>query len=365
MFRAAVRGFLAGELIPNLCAWERDGGMPRSFWRMSGDAGMLCPQIAEADGGPGLNYSYNAVVAEEFGYLGLPPGLLVHSDIVAGYISELGTKDQRSRWLPSMVSGAAIGAIAMTEPGAGSDLKAIRTRAIREGDNYKITGSKIYITNGVCADLVIVAAVTDLGAGSRGVSLFVVERDTPGFQRGPALAKIGQHSSDTSELYFDEVIVPVEHRLGAEGAGFGLMMKHLPQERLAIAIMAQATAQRAFDEGVAFCRERRAFGKAILDHQNTRFTLATLKAELAVGWAHIDSCLQRHVAGSLDPVSASAAKLWHTELQGRCCDVVLQLHGGAGYMADSAIGRLWRDSRVTRIFGGTSEIMREIIGRSL
>jgi len=364
-FRETIRRFAARHIIPHIAEWEQAGLPPRSFWRACGEAGLLCPQIAVQWGGPGLDFSFNAVIAEELGYLGLPPGLLVHSDIVADYIARYGNDEQRARWLPGMVSGDIVGAIAMTEPQAGSDLQGMRAAATREGDHYRLNGAKTYITNGLCADIVIVAARTDAEAGARGIGLLVVENGMAGFERGRALDKIGQHSGDTAELFFHDVPVPAANLLGREGGGFAALMESLPQERLAIAIMAQASAQRAFDEAVAYTRERRAFGQRVLDLQNTRFVLADLKAQLQVGWAHIDMCIKRHLDLELDSAAASAAKLWHTELQWKCCDTALQLHGGAGYMNEYAIARLWKDSRLTRIFGGTSEIMKEIIGRRI
>ena len=264
-----------------------------------------------------------------------------------------------------MVSGDAIGAIAMTEPGTGSDLKAIRTVAAPDDDGFLINGTKTYITNGASADLIIVVAKTDPGAGARGMSLLLVPGDSEGLTRGKPLDKIGQHCGDTTELYFDNVRIPSANLLGEAGQAFGYLMAQLAQERLAIAVSAQATAQRAFDEAVAFASERSAFGQRIIDFQNSRFKLAGLKTELQVGWAHIDWAIARHVAGELTGAEASAGKLWHTELQGRCCDEALQLHGGAGYMNEYPIARLWKDSRVTRIFGGTNEIMLEVVGRTL
>ena len=264
-----------------------------------------------------------------------------------------------------MITGEVITAIAMTEPGAGSDLQGIRTTAKRDGNHYVINGSKTYITNGQLADLVIVVAKTEPELGAKGTSLILVERDTEGFQRGRNLDKIGQHSADTSELFFQDVRVPMTNCLGEENKGFVYLMSQLPQERLSIAISAQAGAQRAFDEAVAFTKDRRAFGKTVFEFQNTKFTLADLKTQLQVGWGHLDWALTRHVNGKLTTAEASAAKLWHTEMQGRVVDAALQLHGGAGYMNEYAVARLWRDARVTRIFGGTSEIMKEVVSRSI
>ncbi|MGQ0661874.1 acyl-CoA dehydrogenase family protein, partial [Sphingosinicella sp.] len=254
---------------------------------------------------------------------------------------------------------------AMTEPGAGSDLQGIRTTAIADGGDYVVNGSKTYITNGQHADLIIVAAKTDPSEGAKGISLVLVESDRPGFQRGRNLDKIGLHGQDTSELFFQDVRIPKGNLIGAPGMGFAYMMNQLPQERLQIAVGAQASAQRAFDEAVRFTKERKAFGRTVFEFQNTRFTLADLKAKLQVGWAHLDWALARHMTGQLAADEASAAKLWHTELQFEVCDAALQLHGGAGYMNEYLIARLWRDARVTRIFGGTNEIMKEVIGRAI
>lgn len=364
-FRESVRRTLADQVVPHIGQWEKTGMPPRSFWHSCASAGMLCPQVPEAYGGPGLDFSYNAVVAEELGYLGFPPSVLVHSDIVADYLIAYGSVEQKQRWLAAMVSGEAIGAIAMTEPSTGSDLKAIRTVAAPDDDGFLINGTKTYITNGASADLIIVAAKTDTGAGARGMSLLLVSGDSEGLARGKPLDKIGQHCGDTTELFFDNVRISPANLLGEAGQAFGYLMAQLAQERLAIAVSAQATAQRAFDEAVAFASQRSAFGQRIIDFQNSRFKLAVLKTELQAGWAHIDWAIARHVAGELTGAEASAAKFWHTELQGRCCDEALQLHGGAGYMNEYPIARLWKDSRVTRIFGGTNEIMLEVIGRTL
>lgn len=365
LFRDQVRKFFDAKLLPHLERWEREEIVDRRFWRDCGQAGLLCPTVPEAYGGLGLDFRYNAVIDEELAYAGSSAGITLQSDIVADYILNYGSEEQKLQWLPRMVSGEAVGAIAMTEPGAGSDLQGIRATARKDGNHYVVNGSKTYITNGQNADFVIVVAKTDPAARARGISLVLVEAAREGFARGRNLDKIGQHSADTSELFFDDVRVPIANCLGAEGQGFVYLMNQLPQERLSIAISAQGAAQRAFDEAVAFVKGRQAFGKAIFDLQNTRFALADLATKLQVGWAHLDWAISRHLKGELDGAQASAAKLWHTELQGEVCDVALQLHGGAGYMNEYLIARLWRDARVTRIFGGTSEIMKEVIGRSL
>jgi len=365
VFRDSVRKFFAKALIPHLDRWEEEGCVDRDFWRACGEAGLLCPTVPEAHGGLGLDFGYNAVIDEELAYAGSSAGITLQSDIVAPYIEVYGSNEQKAKYLPKMISGECITAIAMTEPGAGSDLQGIRTTARRDGNHYVINGSKTYITNGQSCDMVIVVAKTDPGKGAKGTSLILVDTGTAGFAKGRNLDKIGQNSADTSELFFEDVRVPITNCLGEENKGFIYLMSQLPQERLGIAISAMGGAQRAFDEAVSFVRDRKAFGKTILDFQNTRFVLADLKAKLQVGWAHLDVCLAKHIKGELDAIEGAAAKLWHTELQWEICDAALQLHGGAGYMNEYPIARLWRDARVQRIYGGTSEIMREIIGRSV
>jgi acyl-CoA dehydrogenase len=364
-FRDQIRRFMDRELLPHMDRWEEEGIIDRAFWTKAGEAGLLCPTVPEEYGGPGLDFGFNAVIDEELGYAGSTAGITLHSDIVADYIVAYGSEEQKKHWLPRMVSGETPTAIAMTEPGAGSDLQGIRTTARRDGNHYVLNGSKTYITNGQHADLVIVAAKTDPTLGARGVSLILVESDREGFARGRNLDKIGFHSQDTSELFFQDLRVPITNCLGAEGMGFAYLMNQLPQERLSIACSAQGSAQRAFDEAVKFTKERKAFGKTVFDFQNTRFTLADLSAKLQVGWAHLDWALARHMKGELTAGEASAAKLWHTELQWEVCDASLQLHGGAGYMNEYPIARLWRDARVTRIFGGTNEIMKVVVSRAI
>ncbi len=365
IFRDTVRKVFAEHMTPFLEQHEQEGIVGRDAWKALGDAGMLCPTVSEENGGLGLDFGYNAVIAEELSYIGSSAGFTLQNDITVNYFERLGTEEQRRKYLPGMISGDVITAIAMTEPGAGSDLQGVRTSAKRDDDDYIINGSKTYITNGQNCDVVIVVAKTDPSQGAKGTSLLLVDAGTPGFERGRNLDKIGQHSADTSELFFNDVRVPKENLLGGEGRGFIHLMEELPQERLSIAVGCQAGAQRAFDEAVNFTKDRKAFGRTVFEFQNTKFTLAGLAAELQVGWAHLDWALKRHIAGELTTAEASSAKLWHTELQGRVCDAALQLHGGAGYMNEYLIARLWRDARVTRIFGGTSEIMKEVISRSL
>jgi acyl-CoA dehydrogenase len=365
IFRDTVRKVLDKVMVPNLEKHEREGIVGKQEWLEVGEAGLLCPTVPEEYGGLGLDFGYNAVVAEETAYIGSAAGFTLQSDIFAEYIVNYGSEEQKHKYLPKMVSGELITAIAMTEPGAGSDLQGVRTTAKKSGNEYLINGSKTYITNGQNADLIIVVAKTNPEAGAKGTSLILVEAPTEGFVRGRNLDKIGQHSADTSELFFQDVRVPLTNVLGEENKGFIYLMSQLPQERLSIAISAQACAQRAFDEAVNFTRERSAFGKKVIEFQNTKFKLADLKTRLQVGWAHLDWALKRHIEGRLTTAEASAAKLWHTEMLSEVVDEALQLHGGAGYMNEYLIARLWRDARVTRIFGGTSEIMREVISRSI
>ena len=364
-FRSQVRRFVEREFTPHLRSFDTEGAVSRDFWRKAGDAGLLCPGVGEAYGGLGLDFRYNAIVNEEMAYAGAPDCINLQTDITSPYLEHYGSEAQKQRWLPPMVSGEVITAIAMTEPGAGSDLQGVRTTARRDGDHFVINGSKTYITNGQNADLVVVVAKTNPDAGARGTSLILVEADRPGFERGRNLDKVGQWAADTSELFFHDVRAPCANLLGAENGGFGHLVSELAQERLSISITAQAAAQRAYDEALAFVRERKAFGKLVVEFQNTRFTLADLTSRLQVGWAHLDWAIQRHIAGQLTAKEAAASKLWHTETQWLICDAALQLHGGAGYMNEYPIARIWRDARVRRIYGGSSEIMKELVGRSL
>ncbi|WP_409020635.1 acyl-CoA dehydrogenase family protein [Brevundimonas vesicularis] len=364
-FRDTVRRFLAAEAAPHLDRWEAEGAVEPDFWRKAGEAGLLCPTVSETYGGLGLDFGFNAVVDEEHAYVGCPSGITLQSDIIADYLMAYGSEAQKQAYLPRMVSGELITAIAMTEPGAGSDLQGVQTTARRDGNHFVINGSKTYITNGQTADLIIVVAKTDPTKGAHGISLFLVESAAEGFSRGRNLDKIGLHGADTSDLFFSDVRVTPDAMLGEEGRGFAYLMGQLPQERLSIAISAQAAAQRALDLAIAYTKERKAFGRSLFDLQNTRFVLADLATRVQVGWAHLDWAINRHRQHQLTAVEASAAKLFHTDLQWEACDAALQLHGGAGYMNEFPIARLWRDARVTRIFGGANEIMKEVIGRSL
>ena len=361
-FRDTVRRVVGGL---DHDRFEREGSADRAAWLSAGEAGLLCPGVPEQYGGPGLDFTFNAIVGEEVSYAGAAAGWTLQSDIVVDYIVHYGSEEQKRRWLPGMVSGEVITAIAMTEPGTGSDLQGMKTMARRDGNGWRLSGSKTYITNGQSADLVIVCAKSTEEGGSKGISLFLVETGDEGFSRGRNLDKIGLHGNDTSELFFEEVMLPADRLLGPENNGFGMLMTQLPQERLSIAVQCQASAQRAYDLAVAFTKERRAFGKTVFEFQNTRFKLADMKSRLQVGWAHLDWAMARHLARKLTAAEASAAKLWHSEEQFAMCDMALQLHGGAGYMNEYPIARLWRDARVTQIYGGTSEIMKELIARSI
>jgi acyl-CoA dehydrogenase len=366
-FRDSVRSFIKAEVVPHIERWDEAGIIEKEIWPKAGAVGMLCPTVPEEYGGLGLDFGYNAIIDEEVAYGGTSLGFSLQSDIVVNYIVSYGSEEQKKHWLPKLVSGETITAIAMTEPGVGSDLQGIRTTAKKDGNHYVINGSKTYITNGQNADLILVCCKTDteVEPAWKGVSIILVEADREGFKRGRNLDKIGMDSADTSELFFEDVRVPMTNCLGEEGKGFIYLMSELPQERLSIAISAQASAQKAYDETVAFVRERKAFGKPVIDFQNTRFTLADLKSKLQVGWAHLDWAIARHLKKELTAEEGAAAKLWHTEFQWEVMDKCLQLHGGAGYMNEYPIAKMWRGARVTRIFGGTNEIMKELIGRKL
>jgi acyl-CoA dehydrogenase len=322
--------------------------------------------VPEEYGGPGADFSYSAVVLEELAKANASgPGVAVHSDIVTPYILHYGSDEQKQEWLPKLVSGEAVGAIAMTEPGTGSDLQGVRTSAIEDGNHLVINGAKTFITNGQQADVVIVVVKTDPAQGAHGTSLVLVECDREGFSRGRNLEKIGLKAQDTSELFFDDVRVPKTNLLGEEGKGFEYLMSDLPQERLIIAIGAVAHAEAGLEWTIEYVKGRKAFGKAIADFQNTRFRLADVKTEVTIGRAFVDQCLEKHMNGGLDATTAAMAKLWTTEMENRVLDICLQLHGGYGYMWEYPIARAWADARIARIYGGTNEIMRELIGRSL
>lgn len=366
LFRDTVRKFYERELRPHVQSWEEKGIVSREFWLGCGRNGMLLPDIPEAYGGGGLDFKFNAIILEETAMAGTTgPAFGVHNDIVAHYINNYGNEAVKQLWLPKMASGEAIGSICMSEPVTGSDLKALRTKATQVDGGYLLNGSKTFITNGINADLAVIAARLGGESGAGGISLFVTDCHQTGFIKGRKLDKIGNRSSDTAELYFDNVFVPADHLLGDTGAGFRYMMQELPQERLSIAISCQAAAQHAYDIAVEYVKERKAFGRTVFDFQNTRFVLAGLKSELQVGWTHLDACIQALVDKSLSSSEAAAAKLWHSELRCKVVDECLQLFGGYGYVEDYEIARLWRDARVMRLYGGTSEIMKELISRSI
>ena len=365
-FREQVRRFCEREIAPHHAAWEEAHGVPRAVWQRAGAAGLLGCWLPEAQGGPGGDLLFDMIVAEELGRIGATgPGFALHSIIVMPYLTAHATPALQQTLLPAMVRGEKICAIAMTEPGAGSDLAGMRTQARRDGDHYVLSGQKTFITNGHNADVIVVACKTDATQGAHGVSLLVVTEGMAGFTRGRNLRKIGQHAQDTAELFFDNVRVPVDHRLGEEGQGFKYLMHKLPQERLLISVQCQARAEAALAWTLQYVQERQAFKQRLADFQNTRFKLGALAAELAAGLAYCDQLLARHLAGELDAVGAAAGKLWHSELLGRVTDECLQLFGGYGYMHEYPIARAYSDARIERIYGGTSEIMKEIIARDL
>jgi len=365
-FRDSVRRFIKREIIPHHERWEEQGMVDRALWLKAGDAGLLCPNLAEDYGGYGADYLFNVVITEELARAGATgPGFSVHSDMVATYIATFGTEAQKRHWLPRLVTGQAIGALGLTEPCAGSDLKGIRCRAIREPDGYVINGQKIYISNGQLCDVIVLACKTDSAAGSRGMSFMLVEADRPGFRRGRNLKKIGLKAQDTSELFFDDVRIPLTNLLGEEGAAFKMAMSKLAEERLTIAVSATMVAETVIQWTVDYTSERQAFGQAIGDFQNTRFKLAELHAETLAKRVFVDRCIELHLKKQLSAVDAAAAKMLCTELQCRAVDECLQFFGGYGYMLEYPIARAYIDARVRRIAGGSSEIMREIIGREL
>ena len=366
LFRDSVQKMYAKELVPKLETWEKEGIVDRDFWLACGANGLLLPDIPEEYGGGGQDFRFNAVILEETALAGTTgPAFGVHNDIVAHYINNYACESVKQQWLPKMASGEAIGAICMSEPSTGSDLKALKTKATPTDGGYLLNGSKTFITNGINADVGVVVARIGSDEGARAISLFVVDAKTEGFVKGRKLDKVGNRSSDTAELFFEDVFVPEENMIGGQGNGFALMMKELPQERLSIAISSQAAAQHAYDITVEYVEQRKAFGKPIKDFQNTRFVLANLKSQLQVGWAHIDACLDALIKKELLPEQAASAKLWHSEFRCRVVDDCLQLFGGYGYIEEYEIARLWRDARIMRIYGGTSEIMKDLISRSI
>ena len=366
LFRDQVRRFIEAEITPHHAQWEHDGVVPRALWREAGRQGLLCFGMPEEYGGAGADFGFSAVLIEELTRAHASGiGFSLHSDIVAPYILRYGADERKRDWLPRMARGEIIGAIAMSEPGMGSDLKSVRTTARRDNAGYVLNGSKTFITNGQNAGLVIVVAKTDPAAGRKGVSLLCVEEGTPGFTKGRNLEKIGLHAQDTSELFFDDVHVPAANLLGEEGEGFRYLMHELAQERLIIALKAASSMETMLAATVAYTREREAFGGKVFDFQNTRFKLAEAKAQSEMFRVFADHCLELHLRGALTPERAAMAKLLGSEMQGRLLDDFLQLHGGYGYMWEYPIARAWADARVMRIYGGSSEIMKEIIARKL
>jgi acyl-CoA dehydrogenase len=363
-FREQVRRFIDKEIVPHHAEWEHAGIVPRELWLKAGAAGLLCVTVDEEYGGAGGDYGHSAVLIEELARANATAvGFTTHSEIVANYLVAYGSDAQKNAWLPKMVSGEMIAVIAMTEPGAGSDLRSIRTSARRDGDDYVIAGQKTFITNGGNADLAVVVAKMDPAA--RDLTLFCVETDRRGFSKGKLLEKIGLKGQDTSELFFDDVRVPAGHRLGAENEGFNYLSHQLAWERLIIGLRAAESVHALLEETITYTRERRAFGKTLLEYQNTRFKLAEVKAQATMLRAFVDHCLALVMRGQLTPEVAAMVKLNGSEMQGKLLDELLQLHGGYGYMSEYKISRAWVDARVARIYGGTSEIMKEIISRSL
>jgi alkylation response protein AidB-like acyl-CoA dehydrogenase len=365
-FRDMVVKFLEKEAVPFHAQWEEDGQIDRALWNKAAEQGMLCPCLPEEFGGVGADYLYSAIVMEEISRLGLTGiGFGLHTDIVAPYIEHYGSAEMQQKYLPKMVSGEMVGAIAMTEPGAGSDLQGVRTTAVRDGDHYIINGSKTFITNGQHADIVIVVAKTDPAAGAKGTSLIIVEAGTPGFTKGRNLHKVGMKAQDTSELFFQDVRVPVANCIGKENMGFIYLMQELPQERLGIAVNGIAMAEGALKLTIDYVKERKAFGKHIADFQNTQFKLAEMHSRVMQGRIFVDRCLELHMEKKLDVPTAAAAKYMITDLQCEVIDECVQLHGGYGYMWEYPIARMWADARVQRIYGGTNEIMKTIIARAV
>ncbi|WP_169545381.1 acyl-CoA dehydrogenase family protein [Sneathiella aquimaris] len=366
IFRASARKFVETQIVPFHAEWEKQGQVPRSLWRAAGEAGFLCCTVPEEYGGPGADFLYSAIFCEEVARVGATgPAFHLHSEIVAPYLIHYGSEEQKKYWLPKMVSGEVISAVAMTEPGAGSDLQNIKTTALPEGDDFVINGQKVFISNGQLADLVVLACKTDPGAAGKGVSLVLVEGNRAGFERGRNLEKVGYKAQDTSELFFNDVRVPRTNLLGEEGKGFYQLMQQLAQERLVIALRSATCIEAALDWTVKYTMERKAFGKSVSDFQNTRFKLAEIKSQAVMVRSFVDACLAAHLTGELDSNTAAMAKLQSTEILCQVLDECVQLHGGYGYMWEYPITRAWADNRMTRIAGGSSEIMKQIISKEL
>ena len=365
MFRDTVRKFVEREIAPHHQQWEKDGVVPRDLWLKAGEAGLLCCTVPEKYGGLGLDYLFDVVVFEEMARSGFTgPGFMIHCDLVATYVRSFGTEEQKLEWLPKMVKGEAIGSLGMTEPHAGSDLKNIRTRALRDGDHYVINGQKVFISNGQSCDVLVLATRTP-GDTHSGITLFLVDAALPGFKRGRNLEKIGLKAQDTSELFFENLRVPATAMLGAEGHGFQLMRQKLAQERLAQAIRSATVAETVIEWTIEYTSQRKAFNKTIGDFQNTQFKLAELKTEAVIGRVFTDACIERFMAGQLDEVDAAMAKMWLSNLHCKVVDECLQLFGGWGYMWEYPIARAYADARVIKIAGGSIEIMKHIIGGAM
>jgi len=368
MFQETARRFMQTEVAPNVLRWDEEGCVDRSLWIKAGELGLLCPSIPAEYGGGDGNFAFEKVLIEEQAKAGCSAwGLSLHNGIVAHYILHYGTEAQKKEWLPKLASGEHVGAIAMTEPGTGSDLQSVRTTAIADGDDYVINGSKVFITNGQQAGLIIVVVKTDAAEKAKGISLVVVEPDkVTGFRRGRNLEKVGMHGQDTSELFFENVRIPKSNLLGkSEGMGFMQLMQQLPQERLIVALAGVAAIEYALDITTQYCKDRKAFGRSIIDFQNTRFKLAEARTEATLARVFVEKCTELLLINKLDAATAAMSKYWITDKQFEIIDLCLQLHGGYGYMNEYPISRLWRDSRVQRIYGGTNEIMKELIGRFL
>jgi len=368
IFEDGVAKFLDREAVPNAEKYLKNHQVDRALWNKAGDAGLLCTEMPEEYGGAGGTFAHDAIIAEQLGRTGIDGwGVVLHNGIIAPYILHYGTEEQKKRWLPRLATGELVGAIAMTEPGTGSDLQGVKTTAKKDGNHYSITGNKTFITNGGTANFIIVVAKTDPTQGSKGISLVCVETDeVEGFRRGRILDKIGQKANDTAELFFDNVRVPTENLIGIdEGRGFVQLMQQLPQERLIIAVQANAVIERALAETIAYVKERKAFGKQLIEFQNTQFKLAECKTEATVARVFVNHCIGLHLEKKLDATMASMAKLWLSDLQCKIVDECLQLFGGYGYMNEYPIARMYADARVQRIYGGTNEIMKLLISRSL
>ncbi|WP_406729116.1 acyl-CoA dehydrogenase family protein [Streptomyces sp. GD-15H] len=368
-YRETARSFVQREVVPNMARWDEERCVDRETWKKAGRAGLVGLPVPERFGGVGEpDFRYRVVLCEEIARVGassLQSSFSTNDDIVLGYLLNLATEEQQERWLPGFATGETVGAIAMSEPAAGSDLRGITTTAVRDGDHWVLNGSKTFITNGILADLVVLVARTDPDAGSKGYSLFVVERDTPGFTRGRKLDKVGLQAQDTAELFFEDARVPAGNLLGPLGSGLPSLMQNLPRERLAIAVAAQSSAEAAFRWTLDYVRERQAFGKSVAEFQSVGFTLAELRTRIEVTRAYIDRCVRAINAGTLTAVDAAKAKWWATDMQWKIIDAGVQLHGGYGYMKEYPIAQAFMDARIQRIYGGTNEIMKEIISRDL